>query len=274
MTIINPEFIEKYQLILESTPQSKVFAPLAEAYRKLGLFKEAQQVCQRGIRANPNFASGRVAYAQLLLEQENFQLAHDEINKAIELAPENILAHNLHAEILLRLKQPKEALKAFKMLLFLNPNHSKAQKAVKKLESLTADEYDDDTFSLQKLNPSLQLNNVDLKAGSFDEIKDKHPELTLAHKERHLSLIDAFLARNDLDKAQSSIERTKEKFGNFNELQKRQKLINRDFEPKTKLSSDIAANVALSVKINLKKQKKIKKLEHFLKNINFKEKFD
>jgi hypothetical protein len=31
------ELLERYQILLEKDPRSQVFAPLAEAYRKMGL---------------------------------------------------------------------------------------------------------------------------------------------------------------------------------------------------------------------------------------------
>ncbi|MCB0415178.1 MAG: tetratricopeptide repeat protein [Bdellovibrionales bacterium] len=265
MALINSDFIEKYQLILEQQPHSKVFAPLAEAYRKMGLFRQAKEICERGVKANPDFASGRVAYAHLLVEQENYESALSQLKEALSLAPENILAHNLLAETYLHLKRPKDALKSYKMVLFLNPQHLKAQKAVQKLESLTADEYDDDLFALKKLSFSTLEDSPD--EPNIEEIKSRPSEANQIFRDRHFSLIDAFIARSDFKKAQSCLKRAVQELGELPELIKRQKLINRNLHPTANRSAPTEEGFS-------NKKKKIKKLEHLLKNISFNEKIE
>src|SRR6476661_8315239 len=63
---LTPELVERYQLEYARDPQSKVFAPLSEAYRRMGLVEEALRIAENGVRANPGFASGRVAFARVL----------------------------------------------------------------------------------------------------------------------------------------------------------------------------------------------------------------
>jgi len=55
MQDIQPELIEKYQIQLEKDPKSQVFAPLSEAYRKMGLLEEAFRIAVRGVQFNPQF---------------------------------------------------------------------------------------------------------------------------------------------------------------------------------------------------------------------------
>ena len=57
----NPEFIERYQKLYEEDPKSRIFAPLAEAYRKMGLINEALELAQNGVKIHPQFSGGRVA---------------------------------------------------------------------------------------------------------------------------------------------------------------------------------------------------------------------
>src|SRR5262245_40905043 len=140
------DMVERYQILLEKDPRSQVFAPLAEAYRKIGLLEEAFRICVRGVQFHPNFAGGRLALAKVLMDRENPKEALRELEKAIELSPENILAHQLMAELHLAEKNAKAALRSYKMVLFLAPLNERAQRAVRKLESLTADEFDDDLF--------------------------------------------------------------------------------------------------------------------------------
>jgi tetratricopeptide (TPR) repeat protein len=151
MPKIEASAIERYQNVLQKDPTSQVFAPLAEAYREMGLLKEAEQVALTGVKRHPSFAAGLVVYARILKDLNRLEECLKYAQKAIDLSPENIVAHQLQAEASLLSKRPKEALKAFKMVLFLNPNSERARKAVAKLESLTADEYEDEVFEMSKI---------------------------------------------------------------------------------------------------------------------------
>ncbi|MEZ4871747.1 MAG: tetratricopeptide repeat protein [Bdellovibrionales bacterium] len=197
---MNSYDIEKYQILLQENPRSKVFAPLADAYRKMGMLKEAAEVAEMGIHYNPDFAGGRVVMGRILMERDDHSQAIEELRKATELDPENILAHLLLAENFIAEKRSKDALRAFKMVLFLNPQHKKARTAVQKLESLTADEFDDELFSMSKLSP-LEAPQSKGPAKSQQEPPHPPPSANNTLLDRHLSLVDAFVARNEIEKA-------------------------------------------------------------------------
>jgi predicted Zn-dependent protease len=144
---IDPATVEKYQKILEKDPNSQVFAPLAEAYREMGMLPEAQKIVTAGVQRHPQFVGGLVTYAKVLRDAGQLGRALEALKKATTLAPENILAHQLLAETHLASKNAKEALKAFKMVLFLNPNSQSAQKAVQKLNTLTSDSRNNNYYS-------------------------------------------------------------------------------------------------------------------------------
>ena len=233
MDEINPEFIERYQLLYEQNPKSKIFAPLAEAYRKMGLIKEALEIAESGISIHPDFAGGHVALGKIFLEMDKTELATQSLRRAAELAPENIMAQATLAELLLKQKDPKGALKAYKMLLFLQPENDKARKAVRKLESLTADEYDDDVFAMQPLRDAVKgwdgVNEetfISLEPQAEDNKDDKSEAKRMKSLERLISLADAFLVRNDVDRAQEAIEEAERQFGQHPEIIKRFRLLN------------------------------------------------
>lgn len=227
MPKIDASAIEKYQTMLAKDPQSQVFAPLAEAYREMGMLKEALTTATVGVQRHPQFVSGLVTFARILRDAGQPEKALGALKKASQLAPENILAHQLMAELYLNGKNPKDALKSFKMVLFLNPQSKSAQKAVQKLESLTADEYDEEVFSMAKL-PDVHLNAAPpikpMKTG-FDEDATRIVPITPVTPsralERMLSLIDAFIVRNDLEKAHALLKDTRIEFGETPEIQRR-----------------------------------------------------
>ncbi|WP_413581988.1 tetratricopeptide repeat protein [Bdellovibrio sp. HCB288] len=231
MPKIEASAIEKYQTILAKDPTSQVFAPLAEAYREMGMMKEALQVVTSGVQRHPQFVGGLVTYAKILRDAGQIGRAIEALKKATGLASENILAHQLLAELQLANKNPKEALKAFKMVLFLNPNSQSAQKAVQKLESLTADEYDDEVFAMEKLpqvnleSPPIEQTAPGTKTGAATEVFKPQPAPRNKAFERMLSLIDAFIVRNDLEKAHALLKDTRVEFGDHAEIQRRMKTL-------------------------------------------------
>lgn len=221
MQDIQPELIEKFQILLQKDPKSQVFAPLSEAYRKMGLLEEAFRIAVRGVQFNPQFGGGRIALAKVFLERDNLPGAIEELEKASELSPDNILAHSLLADCYLKSKRPKDALRSFKMVLFLAPNNEKAQRAVRKLESLTADEYEDDVFEMRKLP---QVDDVGTEVVAA--IRPLGESGVTGHLERILSLSDAYIVRGELAKANEVLTEGEALFANHPELVKRLKIVN------------------------------------------------
>lgn len=199
---IKAEFIERYQQMYARDPKSKVFAPLAEAYRKLGLLSQAEQICKQGVKLHPDFVSGLVAYAKVLIDQKKFTDALPHLMKSTQLSPDNILSHRLLALCQLSLRQPKEALRSFKMVLFLSPEDEEAQRHVQKWESLTADEYEADFF----------------------ETPTVADPTTLPLAQKHVALVDAYIVRQSYEQASLLIEQGLQKFSDP-ELIKRKKLL-------------------------------------------------
>lgn len=225
---LNPGFIERYQIIFENDKSTQLFAPLAEAYRKMGLTKQALEVCEEGVKHHPHFISGLVAYAKVLLETDNIEKAHKVLEKATDQNPDNILAQSLLAKCLMQLKKPEEALNAYKMLLFLSPNNKEAIKNVKKLESLTANKMDEELF---RLNPLSLFEEVDENENPSDKSLEPEKKNQIDRKsqlERALSLADAFSIRGDLDKAGQILKKAREELGDQKEIIKRLSVIDKN----------------------------------------------
>lgn len=256
---INLEFIERYQKLFEKDPKSKVFAPLGEAYRKMGLLKEAKTILESGVKLHPHFSSGRVAFAKVLMDEKEYQAAADQLLAATDLSPENILAQKLLGECFIQIKNLKNALKAYKMVLFLNPNDAQAQMHIRKLESLTADEYEEDVFEMKPLKADIALKNPAKAPSNATPGSYKHLQL-----ERILSLTDAFIARMDFERALETIESSENLIGTHRELDKRKQFINarleehkefipENLDPAKSLQSEPIADSLSAQKIDLLK---------------------
>lgn len=55
------EEIERLKEKLDKDPNSKLFIPLAEEYKKAGMFDEAVDVLLKGLERQPGYMSARVA---------------------------------------------------------------------------------------------------------------------------------------------------------------------------------------------------------------------
>lgn len=216
--------IEKYQLIISKDPNSLVFAPLAESYREMNMHKEAEKIARSGVKRHPQFVSGLVTLSKILKDLQQYKEALLLLKQAISLAPENILAQQLCGEIYLAMKEPKEALKSFKMVLFMNPQSKIASKAVQKLESLTADEYDSELFQMERINTLSPADNSTIPTPQIVESSTTSSSDSMPRgMERMLSLLDAYIVRNDLEKAQWMLQDCKKEFGQHPEVIRRQK---------------------------------------------------
>lgn len=225
MAKIPAKAIEEYQRVLQRDPASKVFAPLAEALRESGDFQKAEMVAGDGVRRHPQYVGGFVVLGRILLDQGRLREALPILKKASELDPENLLALQLLGTLYLQTNQAKDALKSFKRVLFLNPQSEKAQNAVQKLESLSAEDYDEDVFQYQTLKPSsagaLQKEKQPpQRPSSAPQAQSSNPNLQF-EIDRKLSLIDALIVRNDLERARQVLMELHAKAPSHPEISKR-----------------------------------------------------
>jgi tetratricopeptide (TPR) repeat protein len=217
-------FVERYQLIYEKDPGSKIFAPLAEAYRRMGLIDEAIDLAERGVKQHPHFASGRVALGKCYAQKGLYQEAVEQLKVAVELSPENLLAHHLMGNCYSKLKKPAEALNSFKMVLFLNPHDDKIAGQVSKLEKKVFSDnqlsWGEEDFSMEKLSdvahkaneigfqPEKAAGSLASPAGGTD-------------LERELAFLDSQFERGDWKAVREQIDRLLERFPNNTEIKNR-----------------------------------------------------
>ncbi len=222
---IDDNSMERYKKILSQSPDSQAFAPLAEGFRERGSLQEAEKIVKNGIQRHPKFAGGLLVFAKILKDQKKYGEARQHLEKVIQLDSANLLAYQILGDLCLLQNEPKGALKYYKMVLFFNPESTKAQKVIQKLESLTADEYDEEVFSMAPLQtmPTEKMSLV--PAGAPPQVPLQTPGKWPQGLQRMLSLVDAFVVRNDLSKAQFLLTETEVEFGEHPEIQHRRKLL-------------------------------------------------
>lgn len=121
--------------MFQDDPKSKIFAPLAESYRKIGLVDEAIEICKEGLLANPDFVGGKVALARAYFDKKSFVQVRELLAPLIDRIPDNLLAQRLYADSCLDLGFIKDALQSYKMLLYFNPNDKEVAGIVQELET-------------------------------------------------------------------------------------------------------------------------------------------
>lgn len=157
---VSTPLIEKYTEILESNPKSRVFAPLAEAYRKLGMVKQALKILQQGIRYNPDYVLGHLGIAHCYFDSGEYVLAYNTLRPLIIGNRDNILLQRLYSDVCLKIGHKEEALETFKFLLFINSRDEYAAKMVKELE--------DNIFPSPAGRPEFVINEQPAEEELFD----------------------------------------------------------------------------------------------------------
>ncbi len=132
------EEIERHAARLEREPGSRVFAQLADAYRKEGLLEEAIQICREGLITHPTYASARVVLGRALLEQGSLDEAEAEFRRVLDQAPDNLVALRLMGDLSVRREQPAEARSYYERALRLNPRDQETQERLAALPAAPA----------------------------------------------------------------------------------------------------------------------------------------
>ncbi len=157
-------YLKKYQ----EDPNSRVFAPLAEAYRKANRVDEAIEIAREGLRIHPGFVGGRVALARALFDKKLYDEVIAELKAVVQDVPDNLVAQRLLAESYLIQGHVAEALAAFKMLLYFAPQDAETARIVQELE---AEAYESGALVLRNDPKPEPVAQFDIKSAqnAFDD---------------------------------------------------------------------------------------------------------
>lgn len=128
------ERIEKCKQILETNPDSQIFAALAEAYRKVGDLKSALDTCDDGLKRHPEYGSAYLVLAKIARDQKRYADAEIAAQKAISLEGRTRSAEILLSDIYLQTGKFVEAESILNRLAKADPGNQ----SVKKLIELVA----------------------------------------------------------------------------------------------------------------------------------------
>ena len=101
--------IRRYEERLARDPASLAFAPLADAYRRVGRTREAINLCREGLGRFPHYTTARLILAKAHLEDGNAEAALAELGVILQSSPKDAQVHRLAAGIHRRAGRLEEA---------------------------------------------------------------------------------------------------------------------------------------------------------------------
>lgn len=113
--------IEKLRARIDKDPNSRLFLPLAEEYRKAGLPDQAISVILSGLERQPGYTSARVALGRIYLEKNMIDEARREFETVVKAIPDNLFAHRKLADLYRDSGEVEKAIAEYSTVLKLNP---------------------------------------------------------------------------------------------------------------------------------------------------------
>ena len=123
---MSEEFSEDIQQLeerFERAPDSRLFAPLADAYRKEGDIDRAIELCEKGLERYPSYASAHVILGKCFYDKGATERARSEFIRVIELDPENMVALKFLGDILSAEGDREGAAQYYRRFLVIDPTN-------------------------------------------------------------------------------------------------------------------------------------------------------
>ena len=154
------QLAEKYK----NAPESRIFAPLADAYRKGGLVDKSIEICEDGLNRYPDYASAHVILGKCFYDKGATERSKGEFERVLELDSENMVALKFLGDILLGEDKRNEAAEFYRKLLAIDPTNEGISKSLEEMEKdFKAKEIDlDDEKIIKKTKQPRELATMTL----------------------------------------------------------------------------------------------------------------
>ncbi len=114
---------------------SRVFAPLADAYRKNGEVDRAIEILEKGLERYPAYASAHVILGKCFYDKGATERAKGEFLRVLELDAENMVALKFMGDILLAEDRHAQAVEYYRKILAIDPTNDAIARALKEMEA-------------------------------------------------------------------------------------------------------------------------------------------
>jgi tetratricopeptide (TPR) repeat protein len=145
------DLIERYK----RAPDSRIFAPLADAYRKKGEVDKAIEIVEKGLEKFPQYASAHVILGKCFYDKGATERAKAEFTRVLDVDAENMVALKFMGEIFLAEDKRADAAEYFKKILVIDPTN------------------EDVAHALEEMEESFVIREIDL--GGEKPVRDEHP---------------------------------------------------------------------------------------------------
>jgi len=133
-----PSQFEKLEKQFRKNPESRLFFPLAEAYRNEGEHEQAIETYRQGLEHHPNYISARVGLSRALISVGKLDEARGELETVIGAVADNLMAQKLLAEIYQSQGNYQAALERYRDIQLFNPNDEEAESKIVELNKKLA----------------------------------------------------------------------------------------------------------------------------------------
>ncbi len=123
--------IERY----DRARDSRLFAPLADAYRKNGDVDKAIEILDRGLDKMPHYASAHVILGKCYYDKGATERAKAEFGRVLELDGENLVALKFMGDILLAEDKRAEAAEFYRRILAIDATNTEVARSLKEMEA-------------------------------------------------------------------------------------------------------------------------------------------
>jgi len=181
--------IKRYEERLMRDPSSLAFAPLADAYRKVGRTREAIDLCREGLARFQHYTTARLILAKAHLDDGNPEAALAELGVILQASPRDAQAHRMAAEIHRRAGRWEEAQQHLERVVQLDAADRESRLLLETLGAESRPEagsafgrlFADETFVTASMGAvCLEQGLADDAAMIFLRLSKKHPDDTRA----------------------------------------------------------------------------------------------
>lgn len=127
--------IKHLQERYDRAPESRIFAPLADAYRKNGDVEKAIELCDKGLEGYPDYASAHVILGKCFYDKGATERSRAEFERVIEIDPENMVALKFMGDILMSEGDRDGSISYYRRILAIDPTNEEVSGKLKGLEN-------------------------------------------------------------------------------------------------------------------------------------------
>jgi len=124
---------------LQVEEQSRVFARLADTFRRSDHLEEAIELCHRGLVHHPDYVSGHIVLGQCYLDLGRLDEARDSFVRALTLDEDNLLTLRSLGNILFQQGELEEAAGHYRRALRLDPRNRDLQELLRETQARLAE---------------------------------------------------------------------------------------------------------------------------------------